>query len=839
MEQSFPVPLSSADLAAYEDGVDAGALDQSFWSRELQQDEKENGVAPSPKAADQNEATMDAENAMEEDSNELIVLDKLLTKCEADPVLGEDKTFIQLLFDFWVHGPTADVTRNPELITVKLPLVAKYVETDEDDDFLVFVKLLHRIHDEPSTSKGLFEALAGIVVNCPVDLSTEAICLYYEFFSGALWTANSSVVDTLADLHAVLRSSVHQNALRSLAKKVFVSTPDMQWRVRHQFIDQFIGFLPFIDDAEQIYEECTEIGFTVTDESCAVNRNALEQLLGSALSVLVYKEVELAQDFANNMIDLLACSEKFRHRMSFASICCFILTEQLIPDGIFDELLGHNYFIFFPYDRVAMIRGKFVESLDRPSVPEFLTVPRRVQALRRMVLKIAHYDESCTVREAAANLSIRLGDMKPSPADEELRSMTVAEVEQEPDSSSADKSTDNLDSIEYSVDSDVSSCSEEMFDSDDSCDDLNESIVEWSDGDEEEQAEDVEAQLSKPEEDLGVPGIKRNYEVEDVLRLKGSIDIDYTLANRGANRLWQLLHTEPFVAALGAQTGNQAVQMVRAGLKAIYLSGWQVAADANTAGDMYPDQSLRSLRADLMEATPKANDHLAQHRLVLQPIVADAEAGFGGALNCFEVMKGFIEAGASGVHFEDQLGSEKKCGHMGGKVLVPTRRGDREAERRAPRRRHVLGVADRCCDIDEQRPSTVDYAAGRTAEGFFRLKEKTAKQACIDRAIAYAPYTDLIWMETSHPGPGRGTQFPDKMFAYNCSPSFNWKAHLRASDMEKFQRELGAMGFKYQFITLAGFHANSFSIYDLARKYKDHGMAAYSELQEREFASEK
>ncbi|TKR87391.1 hypothetical protein L596_011794 [Steinernema carpocapsae] len=367
-------------------------------------------------------------------------------------------------------------------------------------------------------------------------------------------------------------------------------------------------------------------------------------------------------------------------------------------------------------------------------------------------------------------------------------------------------------------------------------------------------------------------GIKRNYEVEDVLRLKGSIDIEYTLASRGANRLWQLLHTEPFVPALGAQTGNQAVQMVRAGLKAIYLSGWQVAADANTAGDMYPDQSLypansgpelarrinKSLRrADLIEAS-EAEDHLAQHDWYA-PIVADAEAGFGGALNCFELMKGYIEAGASGVHFEDQLGSEKKCGHMGGKVLIPTAQHIRHlnAARLAA---DVCGVPTiivartdaesarlLTSDIDERDHPHIDYEAGRTAEGFFRLKEKTAKQACIDRAIAYAPYTDLIWMETSHPSLSEARDFaegvhkayPDKMFAYNCSPSFNWKKHLSPSAMEKFQKELGAMGFKYQFITLAGFHANNFSMYDLARNYKERGMAAYSELQEKEFESEK
>ncbi|ETN78985.1 malate synthase A, partial [Necator americanus] len=367
-------------------------------------------------------------------------------------------------------------------------------------------------------------------------------------------------------------------------------------------------------------------------------------------------------------------------------------------------------------------------------------------------------------------------------------------------------------------------------------------------------------------------GIKRDYQVEDVLKLRGSIEIEYTLASRGANKLWQLLHTEPFVPALGAQTGNQAVQMVRAGLKAIYLSGWQVAADANAAGDMYPDQSLypansgpelcrrinRSLRrADQIDAV-EAEDYLAQ-RDWYAPIVADAEAGFGGALNCFELMKAYIEAGAAGVHFEDQLGSEKKCGHMGGKVLIPT----------AQHIRHLNAArlaADVCgtptiivartdaessrlltSDVDERDHPFIDRDSGRTVEGFYRLKNSTALQYCIERAINYAPYCDLIWMETSHPTIADAREFaegvrkvyPDKMFAYNCSPSFNWKKHLSPAQMEKFQKELGALGFKYQFITLAGFHANSFSMFDLARNYKDKGMLAYSQLQEAEFESEK
>uniref|UniRef100_A0A9J2PQ79 Malate synthase n=1 Tax=Ascaris lumbricoides TaxID=6252 RepID=A0A9J2PQ79_ASCLU len=367
-------------------------------------------------------------------------------------------------------------------------------------------------------------------------------------------------------------------------------------------------------------------------------------------------------------------------------------------------------------------------------------------------------------------------------------------------------------------------------------------------------------------------GIKRKYEVDDVLKLRGSIEIEYTLATRGANKLWQLLHTEPFIAALGAQTANQAVQMVRAGLQAIYLSGWQVAADMNCAGDMYPDQSLypvnsgpelcrrinKSLRrADQVEAV-EAEDYRSS-RDWYAPIVADAEAGFGGALNCFELMKAYIETGAAGVHYEDQLGSEKKCGHMGGKVLIPTEEHIKHlnAARLAA---DVCGVPTiivartdaesarlLTSDIDERDHPYIDRSAGRTAEGFYRLKDATALKYCIERAINYAPYCDLIWMETSHPTLSDAKEFaesvkkvyPDKLFAYNCSPSFNWRKHLRPIDLEKFQKELGAMGFKYQFITLAGFHCNSFSVYDLARKYRERGMAAYSELQQQEFDSEK
>uniref|UniRef100_A0A0N4U1E1 Malate synthase n=1 Tax=Dracunculus medinensis TaxID=318479 RepID=A0A0N4U1E1_DRAME len=356
------------------------------------------------------------------------------------------------------------------------------------------------------------------------------------------------------------------------------------------------------------------------------------------------------------------------------------------------------------------------------------------------------------------------------------------------------------------------------------------------------------------------------------LKLRGTIQIEYTLACRGANKLWHLLQREPYIAALGALTGNQAVQMVRAGLKAIYLSGWQVAADANTSGDMYPDQSLypansgpelcrrinKSLRrADQIEAV-EAKDYCSPHDWYA-PIVADAEAGFGGSLNCFEIMKAYIEAGAAGVHFEDQLGSEKKCGHMGGKILIPT--GEHIRHLNAARlAADVCGVSTIIIartdaessrlitsDNDERDHGFIDRKAGRTSEGFYRLKNDAPVQYCIERAKHYAPYSDLIWMETSYPKlsdakefvEGVRKEYPDKLFAYNCSPSFNWRKHLRQNDLEKFQKELGAMGFKFQFVTLAGFHCNSYSTYDLARKYRKHGMIAYSELQELEFKAEK
>jgi isocitrate lyase len=360
-------------------------------------------------------------------------------------------------------------------------------------------------------------------------------------------------------------------------------------------------------------------------------------------------------------------------------------------------------------------------------------------------------------------------------------------------------------------------------------------------------------------------GVERTYSAADVVRLRGSVTEEYTLARRGAEKLWDLLHTEDYVHALGALTGNQAVQQVRAGLRAIYLSGWQVAADANLAGHTYPDQSLYPansvpqvvrrinnalLRADQItwaEEAPDAPDWLV-------PIVADAEAGFGGVLNAFELMRGMIAAGAAGVHWEDQLASEKKCGHLGGKVLVPTGQHVRtlSAARLAA---DVAGVPSVIVartdaqaatlitsDLDERdRP----YVTGeRTAEGFYRVR--AGIEPCITRGLAYAPHADLLWMETSTPdldvartfAEAVKAEYPDQLLAYNCSPSFNWKRHLDDATIAKFQRELGHMGYKFQFITLAGFHALNHSMFDLARGYADNGMTAYVELQEREFAAE-
>ena len=359
-------------------------------------------------------------------------------------------------------------------------------------------------------------------------------------------------------------------------------------------------------------------------------------------------------------------------------------------------------------------------------------------------------------------------------------------------------------------------------------------------------------------------GIVRDYTPADVERLRGSVRIHHTLAELGAERLWQLLHTEDYVHALGALTGNQAMQMVKAGLKAIYLSGWQVAADANVAGQMYPDQSLYPANS-VPEVVRRINRCLARADQIAHmegdasthwfaPIVADAEAGFGGPLNAFELMKAMIEAGAAGVHFEDQLASEKKCGHLGGKVLVPTSAFLRtlNAARLAA---DVCGVptllvartdADAAnlltSDVDERdRP----FLTGeRTSEGFFRVR--AGLEQAIARGLAYAPYADLVWCETSKPdldearhfAEAMHARFPGKLLAYNCSPSFNWKKHLDAATIARFQRELGAMGYKFQFVTLAGFHALNHAMFQLASGYNERGMAAYSELQQQEFAAE-
>jgi isocitrate lyase len=362
-------------------------------------------------------------------------------------------------------------------------------------------------------------------------------------------------------------------------------------------------------------------------------------------------------------------------------------------------------------------------------------------------------------------------------------------------------------------------------------------------------------------------GIKRPYSKADVEKLRGSIKVEHSLARMGAMRLWELLHTRQYVNTLGAMTGGQAVQMVRAGLEALYISGWQVAADANSAGQMYPDQSLypvdsvpnlvRRINSALRRADQIDHAEGKKDRHWLVPMIADAEAGFGGPLNAFELMKAMIEAGAAGVHFEDQLASEKKCGHMGGKVLVPTNQFIRTltAARLAA---DVLDVptlvvartdADSAkllmSDADEYDHAFIDRKAGRSAEGFYRLKGGV--ECAIARGLAYAPYADLVWCETSTPdlkqakqfAEGIHAKFPGKLLAYNCSPSFNWKKNLDDATIAKFQRELGAMGYKFQFVTLAGFHALNFAMYELARTYKDQGMAAYSALQQREFAAEK
>jgi len=360
-------------------------------------------------------------------------------------------------------------------------------------------------------------------------------------------------------------------------------------------------------------------------------------------------------------------------------------------------------------------------------------------------------------------------------------------------------------------------------------------------------------------------GVERPYSAADVLRLRGTVAVEYTLARRGAERLWNSLGREDYVNSLGALTGNQAVQMAKAGLQSIYLSGWQVAADANNAGTMYPDQSLYPADS-VPNVVSKINNALQRSDQIHHaegddsidwylPIVADAEAGFGGVLNAFELMKSMIEAGAAGVHFEDQLSSAKKCGHMGGKVLLPTQESVQKlvAARFAA---DVLGVptlliartdalaADLLTsDVD---PRDQSFTTGeRTIEGFYRVKP--GMDQALSRAKAYAPYVDLVWFETGKPDLKEAKTFaeqmqkdcPGKMLAYNCSPSFNWKRHLDDSTIARFQRELGAMGYKFQFITLAGFHALNYSIFDLACKYRDSGMSAFVELQEKEICPQK
>ncbi len=362
-------------------------------------------------------------------------------------------------------------------------------------------------------------------------------------------------------------------------------------------------------------------------------------------------------------------------------------------------------------------------------------------------------------------------------------------------------------------------------------------------------------------------GAERSYSADDVVRLRGSVQEEHTLARLGAERLWEMLHEDGYVATLGALTGNQAVQQVKAGLRAIYLSGWQVAADANLAGQTYPDQSLYPvnsvpqvvrrinnalLRADQISWAEAGGSEPAPNWLA--PIVADAEAGFGGVLNAFELMKAMIAAGAAGVHWEDQLASEKKCGHLGGKVLIPTAQHIRtlNAARLAAdvcgtrtlvvARTDAQSAALITSDVDERDRRFV--TGERTAEGFYRVRG--GMESCIARGLAYAPYADLLWMETSTPDLDIAREFaegiknvhPDQMLAYNCSPSFNWRAHLDEGTIEKFQRELGDMGYKFQFITLAGFHALNHSMFSLARGYADEGMSAYVRLQDAEFAAE-
>ena len=377
----------------------------------------------------------------------------------------------------------------------------------------------------------------------------------------------------------------------------------------------------------------------------------------------------------------------------------------------------------------------------------------------------------------------------------------------------------------------------------------------------EEQAKEMERMWR---DDPRWNGVKRPYTAEQVLRLRGSIMVEHTLARRGSEKLWRLINEEAYVNALGALTGNQAMQQVRAGLKAIYLSGWQVAADANLSGQMYPDQSLYPANS-VPHVVKRINQTLQRADQIdfsegktdidwFAPIIADAEAGFGGHLNAFELMKGMIESGAAGVHFEDQLSSEKKCGHLGGKVLIPTNQFVKTliSARLAADVMGVPTVLVARTDAYSSRLMTSDIDPAdheqmigeRTMEGFFRIKG--GLETAIARGLAYAPYADLVWCETSTPDLEEArifaeairAQFPDQKLAYNCSPSFNWKKNLDDATIAKFQRELGAMGYKFQFVTLAGFHNLNHGMFELARAYKDGGMAAYSKLQEAEFDSE-